>query len=486
MVSGNMHPRLLELYHEHFGAQPSRTTELRAHGSDRKLYRLQREDGPSVIGVEHADRDENRAFIAFSRHFRHVELPVPEIYREDLDAGVYLEEDLGDATLFSLLQQERGPAAPVPSKIAELYAKAVRTLIRFQTLGLNGLDLSLCHPHDTFGRRSMTWDLNYFKYYFLKPAQVSFHEQRLENDFDALCGYLLSVPAGFLMHRDYQSRNIMIRDGEPWLIDYQGCRRGAPHYDLASLLLDAKANLPFEFREQMKQLYLAEGPQSIVSDPGSFEQQFRGFSLIRTLQAMGAYGYRGFYERKTHFLQSVPFALRNLEHLLEGGPLPVELPELWTALRGLIGSSRLRTLASTPPPLTVRVESFSYKHGYPADDSGHGGGFVFDCRALPNPGREARFVSQTGLDPEVISWLSSHEELASFLAQIRALLTPTLDSYQKRGFTHLSVSFGCTGGRHRSVYCAQAISRWLQNRSGVVVDLRHREEPSWTKAAVSE
>ena len=388
-----MQARLNELFASHFGTPPTEIAELKAHGSDRKLWRLKTGDGRSAIGVEHGDRDENAAFLGFSKHFRTQGIPVPEIYAEDLEAGLYLEEDLGNDTLFDLLQRERGESPVVPISIAAVYDKSVRLLARMQIQAGRDFDTRLCYPHGAFDRRSMTWDLNYFKYYFLKLAQIPFHEQKLENDFDALCGYLLQAPSDFFLFRDFQSRNIMVRDGQPWFIDYQGGRKGALPYDLASLLLDAKANLPFEFRDHLKNVYFETAEQLTPLKRDEFEAFYRGFSLIRIMQAMGAYGYRGFYERKQHFLQSVPFAIRNLEHLLSQGELPVALPALWEALHRIVASTRLRSIVSVAMPLCISIESFSYKHGYPVDESGHGGGFVFDCRGLPNPGREAVFFN---------------------------------------------------------------------------------------------
>lgn len=474
-----MHERLTALFLERFGTAPAEIADVRAHGSDRKLFRLKSAVGATAIGVEHDDADENRAFVAFSRHFRAAGAPVPEIYAADLGAGCYLEEDLGDTTLFDLLQRERGNSPAVPPSVAALYEEAIRALARLQIEGVRGLDTSLCHPHSAFDRRSMSWDLNYFKYYFLKLARVPFHEQRLENDFDTLCSFLTKAPSEFFLFRDFQSRNIMIRDGSPWFIDYQGGRLGALPYDVASLLLDAKANLPFDFRERLKGVYLSAASQFAPVDREEFARYYRGFALIRILQAMGAYGYRGFYERKTHFLQSVPYALRNLEHLLAEGELPVKLPELWSALHRMVTSASLRTVEAPAVPLTVQVESFSYRGGYPVDASGHGGGFVFDCRALPNPGREVRFSRLTGRDQETIDWLQAHAEVGQYLAQVQMLLEPTLTTYQERHFTHLSVAFGCTGGQHRSVYCAESLVRWLRSRAGITVELRHREQPNW-------
>ncbi len=474
-----MHARLADLFTERFGAPPDEAGRLPAHGSDRVLHRLRARNGRTAIGVENSDREENAAFVGFSRHFRSAGLPVPEIFAEDLAAGVYLEEDLGDTTLFDLLQRERGSAPEISAFAAAVYARSVRLLARMQIEAGRGLDYRLCYPHGAFDRRSMRWDLNYFKYYFLKLAHVPFHEQRLENDFEVLCDFLLQAPADFFLYRDFQSRNIMVREGQPWFIDYQGGRRGALPYDLASLLLDAKADLPFEFRDELKAQYLDAATALAPVDRDRFEEFYRGFSLIRILQAMGAYGYRGFYERKAHFLQSVPYAIRNLEGLFAEGALPVPLPALGEALRRIVASARLREIAPVAPRLTVRIESFAYPRGYPADATGHGGGFVFDCRALPNPGREPGFLNLTGRDPEVVAWLESHGEPGHFLEQVRSLLEPTLEAYLRRHFTHLSVAFGCTGGQHRSVYCAEALARALRTHPGVAVEIHHGEAGRW-------
>lgn len=475
---------LASLFTQHFGIAPAEVSEMPSHGSNRKIYRMRAADGRTAVGAACNDREENAAFVGFSRHFREAGLPVPAIYADNLDAGIYLEEDLGDSTLFDLLQRERGDSPDVPPTIAALYEQSVRLLARMQIQAGRDLDYRLCYPHSAFDRRSMMWDLNYFKYYFLKLAKVPFHEQRLENDFAMLCDFLLKARTDFFLYRDFQSRNIMVRDGAPWFIDYQGGRRGALPYDLASLVLDAKANLPFAFRDHLKEVYLRAAAELTPIDAAEFEEAFHGFSLIRLLQALGAYGYRGFYERKLHFLQSVPYAIRNLERLLAAGSLrdggiPLALPELQQALHRIVASTKLRALADVSVPLTVRVESFSYQHGYPADASGHGGGFVFDCRALPNPGREPAFIALTGRDAEVVVWLRGHDEVNQLLAQICLLLEPTLATYQQRRFTHLSVAFGCTGGRHRSVFCAEALAQWLRERPGLTVEVHHREQESW-------
>jgi aminoglycoside/choline kinase family phosphotransferase len=465
---------LTALHRQHFAAEPETIEPVRAHGSERRIYRLRRA-GATVVGVVNADQAENRAFVSFSRHFRHNGVPVPEIIATDSEGTAYLEEDLGPTTLFELLQDERKESAEIPPAVAEVYERAVRWLPQIQVRAGRDIDDRVCYPRSRFDRQSMLWDLNYFKYYFLKLAHVAFHEQELENDFEALTRYLLQSPGDFFLYRDFQSRNIMVRAGEPWFIDYQGGRRGALQYDLASLLVDAKANLPQSFRERLIEVYLDALRAHVAVERAEFLASFDAFTLIRILQAMGAYGYRGFYERKTHFLQSVPFAVRNLERLLETWRAPLRLPALFGSLEQIIRSSHLRSGGTVVAPLTVRVESFSYKRGPLADASGHGGGFVFDCRLLPNPGREVRFMNAAGDEPEVEAWLEAEPEVRLFLARSVELVQQAVDAYQRRGFTHLSVGFGCTGGQHRSVYSATQLARVLRERKGVHVELRHRD-----------
>jgi hypothetical protein len=317
--------------------------------------------------------------------------------------------------------------------------------------------------------------LNYFKYYFLKLAHIPFHEQELENDFATLTAFLLQAPAEYFLYRDFQSRNIMVRDGEPWFIDYQGGRRGALHYDLASLLVDAKANLPPEFREQLIDVYLDVLTPLVPVNRSGFMAHFDAFTLIRILQAMGAYGYRGFYERKPHFLQSVPYAVRNLERLLNSSQFPLRLPALFAALEQVIRSDAWSETVPAAEPLTVRIESFSYRRGLPADVSGHGGGFIFDCRLLPNPGREPQFADRAGDEPETEAWLERHPEVRLFFSRVLELVSQSIEAYRARHFTSLSVGFGCTGGQHRSVYLATQLARELGSRAGLRVELQHRD-----------
>lgn len=465
---------LTDLFRRHRGVEPRRVEALRADGSERRIYRLQGETD-AVVGVMNADVAENRAFLSFSRHFRASGIPVPEILAVDESGCAYLEEDLGDSTLFELLQKERAAGAEIPPRLAATYERVVRWLPEIQIRAGRGIDYSACHPRDRFDRQSMLWDLNYFKYHFLKLARVPFHEQELENDFEALTSFLLQAQSDFFLYRDFQSRNVMVRDGEPWFIDYQGGRRGALQYDLASLLVDAKANLPLPFREHLLDVYLGALAAHVTIERTEFLAFFDGFTLIRILQAMGAYGYRGFYERKTHFLQSVPYALRNLEVLLHGSRLPLRLPALFRALEHAVASTTWRESSPAAPTLAVRIESFSYRHGLPEDLSGHGGGFVFDCRLLPNPGREARFAPLAGDDAPVEAWLEVQEDARLFFARVTEIVLQAIERYRERQFTHLTVAFGCTGGQHRSVYGATQLARLLRQRGDLQVDLHHRD-----------
>jgi aminoglycoside/choline kinase family phosphotransferase len=471
-----MEKQLTKLFESHFGEKVISMTPLRAHGSERKLYRMLSKNR-SVIGVANADRAENVAFVEFSRHFRKEGLPVPEIYHEDLDQGLYLEEDLGDVTLFEAMVQARNESNKFPAKIFDIYKKVVQILPKFQINAGKSLNYQVCYPRASFDRKSMMWDLNYFKYYFLKLAKIPFNEQALEDDFERFTDFLLQTKHDYFLYRDFQSRNIMIREGEPYFIDYQGGRRGALQYDIASLLFDAKADIPFEIRDKLLQLYLDATSEFEAIDREEFIKFYYGYVLIRIMQAMGAYGFRGFYERKTHFLQSVPYAIRNLEFVLRTTELPVEAPALMEILHSLVRSTRLREIADVQLPVTVRIHSFSYKEGLPKDDTGHGGGFIFDCRALPNPGRLDEFDRKTGNDPEVVAFLENSEEVHSFMTRVRDLISQVVENYQQRNFSHLSVAFGCTGGQHRSVYCANRLAKYLREKYQVNVEVLHRDLP---------
>ena len=442
-------------------------------GSGRRIIRLRSGDR-SAVGILYGVHEENKAFLEFSRHFRRHGLPVPKIYAEDLGQGAYLEEDLGDVTLFDFLSQSRAGES-IPPDVVAAYCKTAAALPRFQVEAGRDLNYSFCYPRASFDRQSIAWDLNYFKYYFLRLAAVPHNEQALEDDFSCLTDFLLQAPSDYFLYRDFQSRNVMLRNGEPFFVDYQGGRKGALQYDIASLLYDAKADLPPPLRQQLLDHYLDALGGYIALDRQDFMRQYYAFVYVRILQALGAYGFRGFYERKAHFLQSVPYALKNLRWLLHNVKLPIELPTLMDAFRSMLASEKLLNLASEAQNLVVRVFSFSFHRELPKDESGNGGGFIFDGRSLPNPGREERFKPLTGKDTPVIDYLNQQESVHQFLAGVLSLVEASVANYQQRGFKNLMVSFGCTGGQHRSVFLAEQLAKRLRGKNGIEVVVRHLE-----------
>jgi aminoglycoside/choline kinase family phosphotransferase len=466
---------LKKLFEERFHSPVERLDPLHGKlgGSGRNIVRV-RGGGLSAIGIVYSVREENVAFLEFSRHFRAHGLPVPEIYAEDLNEGAYLEEDLGDTTLFEFLSANRSGEAVSPEAV-EAYRKVVAELPRFQVEAGRDLNYKVCYPRASFDRQSIAWDLNYFKYYFLRLAGIPFNEQALEHDFGRLTKFLLSANHEFFLYRDFQSRNVMLRDSKPYFVDYQGGRRGALQYDIASLLYDGKADLPPALRDELLGYYLECLSEYVDIKRDVFMEYYYAYVYIRIMQALGAYGFRGFYERKAHFLQSVPYALKNLRWLAENVKLPIELPALMDAVSrmSISESESLRTREAQKGALTVRIFSFSFHGDKPVDESGNGGGFVFDARSLPNPGREEQFKQLTGKDAPVIDYLNQKGEVLQYLASVRSLVDESVGTYKGRGFTSLMVSFGCTGGQHRSVYLAEALAKHLQGSDGVEVVLRH-------------
>ncbi len=466
---------LKRLFEEHFHEPAQRVIPLQGElgGSGRQIIRLSGTRA-RAIGILYNVREENLAFLEFSRHFRRHGLPVPEIYGESLDQGTYLEEDLGDTTLFEFLSKHRNGTV-IARPVVDVYRKVVEALPKFQIEAGRDLNYSVCYPRGSFDRQSIVWDLNYFKYYFLRLASIPFNEQSLEDDFERLTEFLLSAERNFFLYRDFQSRNIMLRDGKPYFLDYQGGRKGALQYDLASLLFDAKADLPPELRQQLLDHYLDCVTEYAEIDRGAFLKHYYAYVYARILQALGAYGFRGFYERRPHFLQSVPYALKNLRWLLHNANLPIALPTLMGAFESMLGSEKLHSIAKEADNLVVRVNSFSFHRELPKDESGNGGGFIFDGRSLPNPGREEKFKELTGKDAPVIEYLSQQESVHQFLASVYTLVDASVTTYQSRGFKSLMVSFGCTGGQHRSVFLAEQLSKRLRARPGLTVELHHIE-----------
>jgi aminoglycoside/choline kinase family phosphotransferase len=477
-----MYEALVRLFTAHFGRPPRSILEVAGDGSNRSYYRLIGDDLRTAIGAVGPDHEENRTFLSYTESFHSAGLPVPELYGVDEDAGVWLEEDLGDTTLFNALVAARAkePGEHFPAAMLPVYKRVIDELPRFQVEGGRVVDYGVAYPRAAFDRQSILWDLNYFKYHFLKLAHVPFNEQRLENDFNALANFLLQADTSHFLYRDFQSRNIMMVDGEPHFIDYQGGRRGAPQYDIASLLYDAKAAIPDPVRDELLEHYLDVLGGYLEFDREEFRELYRGYVLVRILQAMGAYGYRGFFERKPRFLQSVPFAARNIRRILNIG-LPVALPELKAVLGRIVDDWAHRGEDAEPGRgLTVRVSSFSFKRGYPEDEGGHGGGFVFDCRALPNPGRHLEYRTLCGRDAGVVEYLERCAEPHEFWQNVRSLANAQIEEYLRRGFASLSIGFGCTGGQHRSVYFAERLAAHIRHCfPQVTVRLAHREEGHW-------
>jgi hypothetical protein len=359
--------------------------------------------------------------------------------------------------------------------------------LEFQIRGGKRFDYTNAYPRKAFDKQSVFWDLNYFKYYFLKLAKFSFDEQALENDFDTLSNFLIAAPSDYFMFRDFQSRNIMLHNEKMYFIDYQGGRKGALQYDLASLLYQAKADIPYEIREKLLDFYISELRNYQDVDEVLFKKQFYGFVFIRIMQTLGAYGFRGLYEKKEHFLKSIPFAIDNLEYLLNHFELPVNTTVLKDVLRQITNDKILRHQTKPTSNLIVNINSFSYKKrrddtpfastvNYPEDPSDNGGGFVFDCRGLPNPGRFEEYKNQNGKDKAVVTYLEQYAEVADFIDNCYRLVEPSIQNYISRNFEHLQLNFGCTGGQHRSVYCAEKFAKTILQNFNIQVVINHREQ----------
>lgn len=464
-----MEDRITELFFELFGVYPESVQEIAAHGSVRQYFRLKNGE-KSVIATQNEDRKENMAFVDFARQLSERGVRVPKVLCADLEKGVYLQQDLGNTTLFDFI------ATVSEEEKADIYNEVVRSLPAIQFAASRGFDYSNACPRKAFDRQSMQWDMNYFKYYFLKLADMTFDEELLEKDFAALQDHLLKADCSFFIFRDLQSRNIMLCGKEMFLIDFQGGRQGALQYDLATLLYDAKANLSEDLRAQLLETYMEEAEKLIPINKETFLDMFYAYVYMRILQTLGAYGYRGYFQRKKHFLQSIPYALKNLKALGGRNVLKLYLPELMRVLEVLTSSEMIEKLSSFDRKLRVTVQSFSYRKGLPYDETGNGGGFVFDCRPLPNPGREARYRSLTGKDKEVIDYLEAEPSVEEYFQSVRRMVKNSVETYLERRFANLSVWFGCTGGRHRSVYMAQRLADELQSDDRIELRLIHREQ----------
>lgn len=467
-----MNSDLLALFRLHFGRDPEEVVTIKAHASNRQIYRL-RLAGESVIGVFNPDPRENKAFVGFTRHFASFGLPVPEILCDDLFRGVYLEQDLGDETLMDALNAHRGQDDEVPPAIEALYVKAVQQLPKFQVIAGKTLNYDLCYPTRAYDRKAMLWDMYYFRDSFLRRTGVTWHNSALEQDCERFADFLAQANVEHFMYRDFQARNVMIHHGEPWFIDYQGGHHGPLQYDIASLLYQSRAALPAATRSMILGAYLDALQEYAKVDREEFLRYFYGFVLIRLMQVLGTYGDKGLGEKREYFIKSIPYAVKNLKTFLETTSLPFHLPALSEVFHTIIAMFGKSPPAPGATPLRLKIFSFSYRVGMPTETSEHGGGFVFDCRSLPNPGREAQYCDKTGLDSEVDAYFKQRPQISQFFDHVFALIDQSVENYLARGFASLSVGFGCTGGQHRSVYCAEAVARHVKEKYNIESDVRH-------------
>ena len=458
--------RIVNLYKSKFGAAPCEVQKFSGDGSNRVYYRLQG-DRTSVVGVVGTSVEENRAFVAVARAFAAAGVCAPEVFAVSDDELCYLQQDMGDVTLYEAMSVARKNGIFTADDI-DCLCRVVAELPKIQFGVPQHFDFSLCYPVSDFNERTVMWDLNYFKYCFLKGVGIEFNENRLEDEFVKLSNLLLSDNDNVFVYRDFQSRNVMLREGEPCFIDFQGGRRGPVYYDIASFVGQARAKYPEYAVAAMVDAYLESLASFKRVDREDFMMMLQLFRVFRLLQNLGAYGYRGLFERKKAFVESIPAALEQLRVLLDGSEFPylLSLVEEITLLPMFV-----RTESDE---LVVDVVSFSYKRGIPDDMSGNGGGFVFDCRAIHNPGRYEPYKKLTGMDEPVIKFLETESNIADFLENAYALVDNMVDTYKRRGFTHIQVCCGCTGGQHRSVYSAEHIARHVFDKFGVKVVVTHK------------
>ena len=472
--------RLYRLFEQKYGTAPSVVYPLTGSASPRLYYRMSVGE-VSCIGVIGTDRKENEAFVALAEHFRSKGINVPQVYAVSEDHMSYIQEDLGGEVLYDRYVKARSTGEGL-KEVENLLIRTMSMYPKLQIEGVADLDFTICHPQQCFQVRSAMFDLNYFKYCFLKPTGLEFHEMLLQDDFEkfaadlAKCGVAEGVDSmPSFLYRDFQSRNIMLKDGEPYFIDFQGGRRGPIYYDVASFVYHARAGYDDILKEKMLEAYLQSLSKYMDVDRVDFIEKLRHFRLFRCLQVLGAYGFRGWVEKKTNFVVAIPEAVKSLAELLEQ---PFEdYPYMTDVLRELVALPRFARSSGDDGRLLVRVSSFSFKNGIPEDPTGNGGGYVFDCRSIHNPGRYEPYKKLTGRDEPVIRFLEGDGEIVNFLEHVYGVVDPHVQTYSDRGFTSLMVSFGCTGGQHRSVYCAEHLAHYLAEKyPEVKVELVHREQ----------
>ena len=458
------------LFEQYTGQKVSQMEELPSSGSNRRYFRITGGD-VTLIAARGTSVPENIAFWTMARHFHEKGLNVPEVLAHNADFSCYLQEDLGNDTLFNLVAEGREKGNYSPAEKALIF-KAIRALPQIQFEGAEGLDFSVCFPQPEFDERMISFDQNYFKYCFLKATGLEFSEIELDKDFKTMSDVLMRSMSDTFLYRDFQARNVMIRYGEPYFIDFQGGRKGPVYYDVASFIWQAKAAYSESFKMELIDAYLDALKHYMPISKQEFMRTLRHFVLFRTLQVLGAYGFRGYFEKKPHFLQSVPYAMENLRRLLKE-PFE-EYPYLSKLLVELTSMKQFSDM-NQERGLEVDVFSFAYKKGIPNDASGNGGGYVFDCRGLENPGKYEHFKHFTGMDAEVVKFMEDDGGVLKFLDHAYELVDAHVQRFIERKFTHLMVSFGCTGGQHRSVYCAEHLAAHLVEKFSIRVRITHRE-----------
>jgi len=475
--------KIKELFSSFSQSEITAIDKLPQAGSERHYYRIHTA-GKTFIAAYGANLKENETFIYFSKHFKQKDLAVPEIFCINADKNIYIQEDFGTVSLINRLEE-----SGFTDDIYNLYKKSLQTLVELQVKGHEGLDYNQCLTNTVFGKQAIMADLLYFKYYFLDALRRPYNKQKLIDDFEALSNYLSHTEYRFFMFRDFQSRNIMVKPDETvHFIDYQGGMQGAPQYDVASLLWQARANLPDEWKSRLLEDYMTAFEKTLGEsiDKDSFRSQYNGYVLIRLLQVLGAYGFRGLFERKAHFLTSIPLALQNLQWFVANQNIGIAVPEFKKVLEICMSKEVIQEFtpvkATAETPLVVKIQSFSYlKNGYPKDETKNGGGYVFDCRGILNPGRVDIYKTQSGQDKPVKDYLEQQTKMPEFLINVYNIVDISVEDYIKRGFESLMINFGCTGGQHRSVYATDALARHLKNKFGVKIEINHLNKENWVK-----
>ena len=470
----NIEQILTQRYTEFYKIEPTKVEAITKAGSNRSYYRFYDKNGETVLGVYSNNIPETKTFLYYSVIFSNLNLNTPQIYHVSEDTLTYFIEDFGDDLLLKVVESEYKQYGKFTDRLDDLYHKSINALVKLQIAAGKAIDFSLAYSISEFNSQSILFDLNYFKYYFLNRLDIPYDEKLLQDDFDALASHLAENGTKAFMFRDFQARNILVKDEQVYFIDYQGGRKGAIQYDMASLLWQAKAKIPNDKKLELLKFYINEVAKNSEIDKTVFEREFWFYLYVRILQTLGAYGNRGLIEKKRHFIESIPFAIDNLKELHETHPILGEYKELDRVISEVVKCKQKFEYVKYNE-LTINVMSFGYKNGLPEDKTENGGGFIFDCRGNHNPGRYEEYKKITGLDQPVIDFFKQHGDIDVFIENIKAVISPTIENYISRGFTSLMICFGCTGGQHRSVYSAENIAKYIHEKYGVKVILKHRE-----------